>query len=68
VRVYAGKDGVVWLRRSAPYESVWRPRAGRVSRVAFGTLERFTRDNEVTVLPTQPEDYGGLPPVADQGR
>jgi hypothetical protein len=49
VRVYADVDGVIWVRRTPEYESLWRPRLGQVKSVAFAILERWGRDEAVLV-------------------
>ena len=49
VRVYVGADGVVWVRRTAEYERVWRRHEGTVKRTAFGTLERWGEEGAVLV-------------------
>jgi hypothetical protein len=57
VRVYASRDGVIWVRRSTEYEPIWRPRSESVSKVAFALLERY--GDEASVLqPPLFEDYG----------
>jgi hypothetical protein len=58
-RVYAGKDGAVWVRRSPEYEHVWRRLDNMVSKTKFKTLERWNDGNLVSP-PSSPEDIGGI--------
>jgi hypothetical protein len=62
VRVYVGKDGVIWVRRTAEYEHIWRPRDGVVSRIDFGTLERYGHESQEFNQPIV-EDLGRGPGV-----
>jgi hypothetical protein len=44
-RVYAGKDGALWVRRTPPYERVWGRLNRSVNKVAFATLERYGHEH-----------------------
>jgi hypothetical protein len=57
VRVYASRDGVIWVRRSTEYEPIWRTRSESVSKVPFATLERYG-DEDTVLQPALFEDYG----------
>jgi hypothetical protein len=56
-RVYASRDGVIWVRRSAAYEPIWGPRVASVSKASFAALERYSHDEEVW-SPAIEEDFG----------
>lgn len=56
VRVYTDSDGVVWVRRTAKYEHIWRPLSGSVKPVPFAILERWGNENAVRSPATLPND------------
>lgn len=41
VRVYAKRDGVIWVRRTAEYERVWKKHEAGTPRTAFVVLDRW---------------------------
>jgi hypothetical protein len=59
VRVYAGADGVVWVRRAPEYERVWRRHEATVWRVGFGTLERWGEESQQLWPSPRPDPSAG---------
>lgn len=57
VRIYAGNDGVVWVRRTAEYEHLWRPRLGAVKTTEFAILERWASDESELAPASIPEKW-----------
>jgi hypothetical protein len=57
VRVYVGRDGVIWVRRTPQHEQVWGPRHRSVSPVKFATLERWGNE-QLDRVPAIAEDFG----------
>jgi hypothetical protein len=57
VRVFADRDGVIWVQRTPEYEHIWRPLDGSVSTTEFAALERYSAAN-VVAPPVFPEDIG----------
>jgi hypothetical protein len=66
-RVYGGRDGAVWVRRSPEYRDVWGPLGPSVNRVEFAVLERWGKEQQ-DLVPAIAEDHGrGKPPEAKPG-
>jgi len=58
-RVFVGKDGVIWVRRTPAYAHLWKPVIDTVSNVSFDTLERWGEDANQWSPAVGPEDVGG---------
>jgi hypothetical protein len=58
-RVFVGKDGIVWVRRTPVYAHLWEPVIDTISKVSFATLERWGDDANVSSPAIGPEDVGG---------
>jgi hypothetical protein len=60
-RVYAGDDGVIWVRRNSQYRPIWAKYAPTVLQTDFATLERWHHGDPL-VPPASREDDTEEPP------
>ena len=64
-RVHASRSGMIWVRRNAKYESIWKRLEKVVHPVKFAVLEEYQRDREKETPPLiddMDREYGRQPP------
>jgi hypothetical protein len=55
-RVYASRDGVIWVRRTPAYQHLWGPLNPSVGKVEFSVLERWGNE-DLQIVPAIKENF-----------